>query len=48
MIGAVASTSAALSGDGWGGVGKWLQFIIAFDLVFLVLSSWAFDFVLEE
>jgi heme exporter protein B len=48
IIGAVASTSAALSGDGWDGVGKWLQFIIAFDLVFLVLSSWAFDFVLEE
>ncbi|MDA0799418.1 MAG: heme exporter protein CcmB [Chloroflexi bacterium] len=48
IIGAVASTSAALAGDGWGGVGKWLQFIVAFDLVFLVLSSWAFDFVLEE
>jgi heme exporter protein B len=48
IIGAVASTSASLSGDGWDGVGKWLQFIIAFDLVFLVLSSWAFDFVLEE
>ncbi len=48
IIGAVASTSAALAGDGWDGVGKWLQFIVAFDLVFLVLSSWAFDFVLEE
>lgn len=48
IIGAVASTSAALAGEGWDGVGKWLQFIIAFDLVFLVLSSWAFDFVLEE
>lgn len=48
IIAAVASTSAALTGDGWDGVGKWLQFIFAFDLVFLVLSSWAFDFVLEE
>ena len=48
IIGAVASTSAALGGAGWDGVGKWLQFIVAFDLVFLVLSSWAFDFVLEE
>jgi len=48
IIGAVASTSAALAGDGWDGVGKWLQFIVAFDLVFLVLSSWAFDFVMEE
>lgn len=48
IIGAVTSTSAVLSGDGWSGVGRWLQFITAFDVVFLVLSSWAFDFVLEE
>ncbi len=48
IIGAVASTSGALEGGGWDRVGKWLQFIIAFDLVFLVLSSWALDFVLEE
>ena len=48
IIGAVTSTGAAIDGDGWDGVGKWLQFILAFDAVFLVLSSWAFDFVLEE
>ena len=48
IIGAVSGTDAAIAGDGWDGVGKWLQFIIAFDAVFLVLSSWAFDFVLEE
>ena len=48
IIGAVASTSAALAGESWEGVGKWLQFIVAFDLVFFVLSSWTFDFVLEE
>ena len=48
IIGAVSGTDAAIAGDGWDGVGKWLQFIVAFDAVFLVLSSWAFDFVLEE
>ena len=48
IISAVSGTDAAIAGDGWDGVGKWLQFIIAFDAVFLVLSSWAFDFVLEE
>ena len=48
IIGAVTSTSAVLTGEGWAGVGRWLQFIAAFDVVFLVLSSWAFDFVLEE
>jgi len=48
IIGAVSGTDAAIAGDGWDSVGKWLQFIVAFDAVFLVLSSWAFDFVLEE
>jgi heme exporter protein B len=48
IIGAVSGTDAAIAGDGWDGVGKWLQFIVAFDAVFLMLSSWAFDFVLEE
>ena len=48
IISAVSGTDAAIAGDGWDGVGKWLQFIVAFDAVFLVLSSWAFDFVLEE
>lgn len=48
VIGAVSSTSAALSGGGWNEVGKWLQLIVAFDIVFLVLSSWAFEYVLEE
>ena len=48
VIAAVTSASASLDGEGWSGVGKWLQFIVAFDVVFLVLSSWAFEFVLEE
>ena len=48
VIGAVAGTGEALDGNGWSGVGRWLQLIAAFDVVFLVLSSWAFEFVLEE
>ncbi len=48
VIGAVAGTGEALDGSGWSGVGRWLQLIVAFDAVFLVLSSWAFEFVLEE
>ena len=48
LIAAVTGTSASLEGQGWAGVGRWVQFIAAFDAVFLVLSSWAFDFVLEE
>lgn len=48
VIAAVTGTSEAMGGDGWDGVQRWLGFIVAFDAVFLVLSSWAFEFVLEE
>jgi heme exporter protein B len=48
IIAAVTGTAATLDGEGWGGTGQWVQFILAFDVVFLVLSSWAFQYVLEE
>jgi heme exporter protein B len=48
IIAAVSGSAASLDGDGWDGVGMWLQFMMAFDMVFLVLSSWAFQYVLEE
>ena len=48
IIGAVSSSQEALAGGGWSDVSRWLLLISAFDIVFLVLSSWAFEFVLEE
>ena len=48
LIGAVTGAREALDGEGWGGVGRWLQLIVAFDVVFLVLSSLVFEYVLEE
>ena len=48
IIAAVGSTSDILDGGGWSEVRGWLQLMLAFDVVFLVLSSWAFEFVLEE
>ena len=48
VIGAVSSTSSVLQGGGWQEVGDWLRLMLAFDVLFLVLSSWAFEFVLEE
>ena len=48
LIGAVSGARAALDGEGWDGVGGWLQLIVAFDIVFLVLSSLVFEYVLEE
>ena len=48
IIAAVASTSLLLEGGGWRAVEEWLRLMLAFDIAFLVLSSWAFEFVLEE
>ena len=48
IIGAVSSTSLVLDGGGWAEAGEWLRLMLAFDIAFLVLSSWAFEFVLEE
>ncbi len=48
IIAAVSSTSLLLEGGGWRDVGEWLRLMLAFDFAFLVLSSWAFEFVLEE
>ena len=48
IIGAVTASAAAMNGNGWDGIGNWFQFIVAFDAVFLMLSSWTFAFILEE
>ena len=48
VIAGVAGTTEALDGAGWPGVARWLQLIAAFDVVFLILSAWAFESVIEE
>ncbi len=48
VIGAVSGSAEAINGAGWSGVGRWLQLILAFDVIFLALSFWIFEFVLEE
>jgi len=48
IIAAVRATSLALSGKSWGDMASWLLIIIAFDAVFLVISFWIFNFVIEE
>ncbi len=48
IMAAVAITASVLDGDGWNAATSWLQLVVAFDIVFLVVSSWAFEFVLEE
>ena len=48
VIGAVQSSSAVLDGESWSAISRWLQLVIAFDVIFLVVSSLVFEYVLEE
>lgn len=48
IIAAVESTSTILSGDTQGQLGRWWQILLAFDVIFLVISSLLFGSVLEE
>ena len=48
ILGSVQATEAVLLGQGLGGVSHWLKLLGWFDLIFLVVSPLAFEFVLEE
>lgn len=48
IISAVKASDLALSGESWAGISSWLQIIVAFDIIFLVVSVLIFAFVIEE
>jgi heme exporter protein B len=48
IICAVKASELALAGESWGGLSSWLQIIVAFDVIFLVVSYFIFNFVVEE
>lgn len=48
IIAAVKSTALILAGKSWGSMSSWLQVMVAFDVIFLVVSSLVFEFVIEE
>ena len=48
IIGAVRATELTLGGESWSGLTAWLQIIIAFDVIFVVVSFLTFDFVIVE
>ena len=48
VIAAVEATRAILDGAPWGEMIRWWQVLAAFDVIFLVLSSFVFGAVLEE
>lgn len=48
IISAAKASGLALAGESWGGLSPWIQIIVAFDAIFLVVSYLIFSFVVEE
>ena len=48
LLAAVKATSAALTGDPFDELGAWLQLLVAFDIVMLIVGAGAYGFLLEE
>ena len=48
MIAAVEATRGALNGDPLSLYGNWLQLLAVFDIVFTVLSFWAFEWIMDS
>ena len=48
VIAAVNASGLVIDGESWGAIASWVQIIVAFDVIFLVVSVLIFGFVIEE
>jgi heme exporter protein B len=48
LVGAVEATDALLSRNAMGDAGSWARLLAAFDLIFLVAATLAFEYVIED
>ena len=48
IIGAVEATTCVLAGGPWSDMLTWLEIMIAFDIIYLVVATLMFEFVIEE
>jgi heme exporter protein B len=48
LVGAVEATTAMMSGDVMGDSRVWIRLMIIFDVIFMLVCLWAFDYVIEE
>lgn len=48
IIAAVKATELVLAGESWSSLSSWLQVMAAFDIIFVVVSSLVFEFIIEE
>ncbi len=48
IIAAVKATGPVLTGSPWSEISTWLQIMVVFDIIYLVVATLVFDFVIEE
>jgi heme exporter protein B len=48
LLAAVKTTSDLLHGETLTGAGRWLQFMVGFNLILVILSSVLFDYAVRE
>jgi heme exporter protein B len=48
LLGGVYATRGVLNQEPWALVGPWIRLLTAFDVIFLITSFWAFEWVLED
>lgn len=48
IIAAVKATGLVLLGEPWSAMSSWLQIMVAFDVIFLIVSVLVFEFVIEQ
>jgi len=48
IVAAIKATTLVLAGSPWGDMLTWLQIMIAFDIIYLVIATLVFEFVVEE
>lgn len=47
MIASVQATAGILHGSPWAQYGSWISLLAVFDLIFIVIAFWTFEFILE-
>lgn len=48
MIGAVEATGGVLRGDAFTLYRQWIELLIVFDVIFMLVSFWVFEFILDH
>lgn len=47
LIGAIQATAGVLHHDAWEQYRNWVQLLLVFDVIFIIVAFWTFEFILE-